>query len=780
MKFGATLAEQQVPEWAPAYVEYRRMKKKIKAMVQHAKEPTHVQKGEAAEAGKSLLVGADPHGMPRASMDVRRSFELVRKSFEGRRSGTPARAEGTPHVYDPDEEEASFFRMLEHQADDCNRFYEQRVADFEKRQRALEGQVERLMAEALARHHQRARRSILAAFRELHSALDKLTNYCVLNLTAFSKICKKYQRLLPWRHVTAERRVRELLRSVDQRAFAKHEALQALRESTERLFAEHFTGGDRRLAVNRMRVVPVSYTEVDVLRLGLYVGACAPSPSSSPPSSPPPTPRPLLPTAFAVLRVYKGLAMLILMAWLWAGNVFVFHRYHVNYRFIFELDVSSALEYHQLAELAAFLTALWLASACAYVCAIAGLPPHPKTVPAYVHPLSLVLLFILIAAWPGRQLFTKSRRWLARALVEVALAPLFFVEFRHFFLGDQLTSNTRTLLDIEFIACFFLSGSFLHPDVDEHRCTAVNAAFTPAIAALPFWFRFAQCGRRYRDTRDTVHIVNAGKYFSGLLAVAMQTTHQHFPHVISKGAWVGAQLAATLYSLSWDFKMDWGLLACAPGGGALLRPQLMYGPRAYYAAMVADALLRFTWVFSAWPQALGVALHPEQLFLALQTGEICRRFMWNLFRLENEQLNNQGQFRAVRAIPLPYFVRAKSDGELETDGEHPEGSPPPGVQLRVVPVRPASEVPSGSDPGASVRGDPAIAEEPPAPATAGAGEGEGEGEREGAIVHPIPIPLARSVSSGSVGTPKGPGAQPFSTLARNRSSRVFHAIDPSE
>ena len=30
----------------------------------------------------------------------------------------------------------------------------------------------------------------------------------------------------------------------------------------------------------------------------------------------------------------------------------------------------------------------------------------------------------------------------------------------------------------------------------------------------------------------------------------------------------------------------------------------------------------------------------------------CRRFIWNFFRLENEHLNNCGQFRAVRDISI--------------------------------------------------------------------------------------------------------------------------------
>jgi len=32
--------------------------------------------------------------------------------------------------------------------------------------------------------------------------------------------------------------------------------------------------------------------------------------------------------------------------------------------------------------------------------------------------------------------------------------------------------------------------------------------------------------------------------------------------------------------------------------------------------------------------------------------EVFRRFIWNFFRLENEHLNNCGQFRAVRDISI--------------------------------------------------------------------------------------------------------------------------------
>ncbi len=37
---------------------------------------------------------------------------------------------------------------------------------------------------------------------------------------------------------------------------------------------------------------------------------------------------------------------------------------------------------------------------------------------------------------------------------------------------------------------------------------------------------------------------------------------------------------------------------------------------------------------------------------ALGFFEVFRRFIWNFFRLENEHLNNCGQFRAVRDISI--------------------------------------------------------------------------------------------------------------------------------
>jgi len=47
--------------------------------------------------------------------------------------------------------------------------------------------------------------------------------------------------------------------------------------------------------------------------------------------------------------------------------------------------------------------------------------------------------------------------------------------------------------------------------------------------------------------------------------------------------------------------------------------------------------------------------------------EIVRRGIWNIFRVENEGVNNTGKFRAVDLIPLPQHVK-----DMHSESEHIE------------------------------------------------------------------------------------------------------------
>lgn len=48
----------------------------------------------------------------------------------------------------------------------------------------------------------------------------------------------------------------------------------------------------------------------------------------------------------------------------------------------------------------------------------------------------------------------------------------------------------------------------------------------PFVACLPAWFRFAQCLRRYRDTKEAFpHLLNAIKYATSFFVVIFSYLH---------------------------------------------------------------------------------------------------------------------------------------------------------------------------------------------------------------------------------------------------------------
>ena len=63
--------------------------------------------------------------------------------------------------------------------------------------------------------------------------------------------------------------------------------------------------------------------------------------------------------------------------------------------------------------------------------------------------------------------------------------------------------------------------------------------------------------------------------------------------------------------------------------------------------------MRLGWTLTISPGSIGIVLNPLGFAAMLATIEIVRRAQWNLFRLENEQLNNVGRFRAVNVVVPP-------------------------------------------------------------------------------------------------------------------------------
>lgn len=74
----------------------------------------------------------------------------------------------------------------------------------------------------------------------------------------------------------------------------------------------------------------------------------------------------------------------------------------------------------------------------------------------------------------------------------------------------------------------------------------------------------------------------------------------------------------------------------------------------YYAAMAADPILRFAWIFYA---IFTFDLqHSTIVSFLVAFAEVNRRGFWTLLRVENEHCANVAQYKASRDVPLPYRI----------------------------------------------------------------------------------------------------------------------------
>lgn len=77
---------------------------------------------------------------------------------------------------------------------------------------------------------------------------------------------------------------------------------------------------------------------------------------------------------------------------------------------------------------------------------------------------------------------------------------------------DLITKSFFFKFNVSLNCLLFIAG----PEV----CTMSKFGIRSIVSTLPAWFRFAQCLRRYRDTKMAFpHLVNAGKYSTTFFVV---------------------------------------------------------------------------------------------------------------------------------------------------------------------------------------------------------------------------------------------------------------------
>ncbi|KAM7493903.1 hypothetical protein LguiB_028512 [Lonicera macranthoides] len=538
------------------------------------------------------------------------------------------------------------------------------------------------------------------AFIEFHHKLRLLKSFSFLNMTAFSKIMKKYDK------VSSRNASKSYLEMVDNSYLGTCDEVTKLMERVEATFINHFANSNRSKGMNILRPKPRRERHRTTFSLGFFAGSAVA----------------LLLALILIIRardilsakgkdqymttmfpLYSLFGFIVLHMIMYAANIYYWRRYRVNYTFIFGFKEGTGLGHREVL-LVGFALAV-LALGCVHANLDMEMDPRTGDYKAFTEllPLGLVVgasrkpwfpggaspliqycytwysssaqyyvnkenslltISLLIAACICRIVLPIQRHISLKSLLLTNLfVPLYLrsslqgkeklmVVLPDFFLADQLTSQVQALRNLEFYVCYYGWGDYKRRE-DSCDTYPVFRTFLFIVTAIPYWLRLLQCLRRLYEEKDKMQGLNGLKYFLTIIAISTRTAFtlsnaNHWKII----AWIASAIAV-IFSTYWDLVLDWGLLQRKSKNRWLRDKLLIPHKSVYFIAIVLNVVLRFAWLQTVLNFQVSF-LHRETLIAIVASLEIIRRGIWNFFRLENEHLNNVGKYRAFKSVPLPF------------------------------------------------------------------------------------------------------------------------------
>ncbi|KAG6377931.1 EXS family-domain-containing protein [Boletus reticuloceps] len=491
----------------------------------------------------------------------------------------------------------------------------------------------------------RAKMRLRKAVAEHYRGLEALNNYRILNLTGFRKVLRKYGKITKTSSVL-EAYMKE---KVEPCAFASGTAVGDLLKEMEHSFAVRFERGDRKAARDHLRVGPFSKaSDVSTLRFGLWLGLAIPAISAGCYLSFQEYTRRSLPSWNILLVIYSIFFIPVLMALLIGINVLVWARSKINYVFIFSMIIGNTLNFRL--------------SSCAPLRMGFGSPWLNVVLQCCGPSVWLALTFVVMFNPITSFMRGSTRWWTIKKIAKLGASGVWNVEFLDLWLGDQFCSLTYSISNLYFVGCFYTrygSGSSAHDPRAQEAWSTCGSTSTAnwgwyCLGMLPYFARFVQSLRRYRDSKLPGQLVNAGKYGIGMVEhfVYCYWRYQEIPR--SGKSYMLFCFVATvnsLYGCAWDVMVDWSM--CEPYARyPLLRRELVYNSSAlfYYFALISNLCIRFIWLTYICLDKTSIEL---RTFVAAML-EMLRRVQWNFYRVEDKHLCNMAEHRATRELPLPY------------------------------------------------------------------------------------------------------------------------------
>ncbi|KAJ5491440.1 hypothetical protein N7539_003007 [Penicillium diatomitis] len=275
-------------------------------------------------------------------------------------------------------------------------------------------------------------------------------------------------------------------------------------------------------------------------------------------------------------------------------------------------------------------------------------------------PLSVFTPLLLILIWPFNRASRAGRVRLLLTLKRVIIGGLADAQdgkFGDVLLADALTSYARVLADLYISFCMFFSDFLFATSKPDRSCG--KTFITPLLIAIPSLIRLRQCLTEYlrsrratsrrEQSKGSQHLANALKYSTAFpviyLNAKLRNYNPFYFHGFSEVTIIRFLFIFSCinsgYSFWWDVVKDWDFTLFSskrldrehPYG--LRRHRIFSSDRIYHGVIIADLLLRFSWLWRVLPGLSWLAETESGLFL-LMFLEIARRWMWVFFRVEAE------------------------------------------------------------------------------------------------------------------------------------------------
>ncbi|XP_010488400.1 PREDICTED: phosphate transporter PHO1 isoform X2 [Camelina sativa] len=499
-----------------------------------------------------------------------------------------------------------------------------------------------------------AEKMIRSAFVELYRGLGLLKTYSSLNMIAFTKIMKKFDK------VSGQQASSTYLKVVKRSQFISSDKVVRLMDEVESVFTKHFANNDRKKAMKFLKPHQTKDSHMVTFFVGLFTGCFISLFSiyiilahlsgiftSGAQVS-------YMETVYPVFSVF---ALLSLHMFMYGCNLFMWKNTRINYTFIFEFAPNTALRYRDAFLMGTtFMTSVVAAMVIHLILRAAGFSASQvDTIPGI-----LLLFFICVLICPFDTFYRPTRFCFIRILRNIVCSPFYKVLMVDFFMADQLTSQIPLLRHLESTGCYFMAQSFKTHEYNTCKNGRIYRELAYLISFSPYFWRAMQCIRRWWDESNSDHLINMGKYVSAMVAAGVRITYARESTTLWLTMVLVSSVVATIYQLYWDFVKDWGLLNPKSKNPWLRDNLVLRNKNFYYLSIALNLVLRVAWIETI----MRFRVSPVQSHLLdflLASLEVIRRGHWNFYRVENEHLNNVGQFRAVKTVPLP-FRDMDSDG----------------------------------------------------------------------------------------------------------------------